>query len=105
MHRLSEEYGNALHEKKLLQFYMPVLRADLAICNRYEYHGTEKLPVPITAFGGCRDSIVSTDEIRAWQAHTDTGFQFVSFEGSHLFLNDQPSAVVNEIMNEMHKAF
>ena len=46
---------------------------------------------------GDSDPRVTVDEARAWQEHTDAGFEFVVHPGGHFYLNDNMSAVLRSI--------
>lgn len=75
-----------LQHSELIQLFMPVLRADFAVCETYAYRPEEPLDCSITAYGGVEDARVSRDEVAAWQAQTRQPFSFRMFPGDHFFL-------------------
>lgn len=75
-----------LHNAELVQLFMPVLRADFAVCETYAYKPEEPLDCSITAFGGVEDPRVTRDELSAWQAQTRDSFSLRMFPGGHFFL-------------------
>lgn len=44
---------------------LPVLRADLAVCETYCYTAEDPLDCPISAYGGKQDSRVSNEDLKA----------------------------------------
>lgn len=72
---------------ELLRLMLPTLRADLALCEKYEYRPEEPFDFPIAVFGGTKDSTVSESQHAAWRAHTCQSFTLRMFEGDHFFLH------------------
>ena len=44
-----------LQDAELMQFFLPVLRADFAVCETYTYTAKTPLTCPISVFGGLQD--------------------------------------------------
>lgn len=61
---------DVLRDPKLMELMLPVLRADFAICENYQYREGPILPCPISAFGGLRDREVTRDALLGWRHHT-----------------------------------
>jgi surfactin synthase thioesterase subunit len=76
-----------LENAELLQLLLPTLRADLALCENYQYRSEPPLDCPIAAFGGLQDSMVSIEEHAAWRAQTRRSFTLHFFPGDHFFLH------------------
>ena len=51
-----------------LRYFIPVMRADLEVSDRYAYSPGEPLACPLFAFKGADDPIVSESDFAAWRA-------------------------------------
>ena len=71
---LNLKYGGIpdafLNAPELLEFFLPVVRADLSLVDSYCYQPEPPLDCPISGFGGIDDPNVGRDELRAWREHT-----------------------------------
>ncbi len=77
---------------------LPVMRADLEVCETY-YHPHElALTVPITALGGQRDPSAPVDGLRAWQHVTAVGFDAEFFPGGHFYLHTRREEVIAAVL-------
>lgn len=77
-----------LGHKELIELVMPALRADFALCERYQFSGDPPLSVPISAFGGLDDDMVSGEHLCAWQSVTTRPIDVRLFPGGHFYLDD-----------------
>lgn len=77
----------ALEQPELMAFYLPVLRADLAMADAYLYRAESPLRCPITAFVGSRDPETDRDSVRAWHEHTVGLFTLCEVPGDHFFIH------------------
>lgn len=78
-----------LREPELMNLFLPLLRADFAVCETYVYAGETPLDCPITAFGGVQDGKVSRKELAAWRNQTSGSFNLYMFPGNHFFLQSE----------------
>jgi medium-chain acyl-[acyl-carrier-protein] hydrolase len=74
---------------ELLDYLLPVLRADLAVNETYRHAEGPRLSVPITALGGAQDPKVTPAELAAWRELTDGPFEQHLFDGGHFFVATQ----------------
>lgn len=88
----------ALAHPKLLRMIMPALRADVGLCEEYEYADEPPLDIPILALAGKRDALVPVAAVAAWEAQTAAGFRFEVLDGDHFFpgRTDEFFALVDE---------
>lgn len=86
MYRLGGTPQAVLSNQELMQLLLPTVRADLELCETYNYTDTAPLSCPITAFGGSHDTKVTSTELRAWRSHTRGPFAFVLYPGGHFYL-------------------
>ena len=90
-----------LENAELLELVLPILRADLTLCETYVYAPDEPLDCGISAFGGLADDYVSRAELEAWQTQTLGAFAVRTFPGNHFFVNTARSQVLETIGREL----
>jgi surfactin synthase thioesterase subunit len=86
-----EEY---LSDPRVLNFIMPVLRADLKVKVSYQYRPEQPLDVPITAITATEDTRASDESMTGWRDQTARRFQRATLPGGHFALLEQPDAAV-----------
>lgn len=74
-----------LADKALLEVFLPILRADIAVVESYRFHEDEPLDCPITVFSGVNDSSVSWNQLQAWKRHTHRRFSMQVLPGGHFY--------------------
>lgn len=89
-----------LDDPGLRSLFLPVLRADLEMNERYEHVEEEPLDVPITAFAATEDERAAPDEVAGWAAHTTRGFALVTVDGGHFAVMARPRIVVDRIAGD-----
>lgn len=95
---LYEGVPAALHEsQEVLDYFLPILRADIELAADYRYEPGPALEVPITALAGVTDATLSRVQVEGWQHHTSTSFQYREFPGGHFYVEDQEPAVFKAI--------
>ena len=81
-------YGTAhsgWQDAELVELYLPVLRADLAVCETYAYAPDAPLDCPITVYGGLEDPKVKREELAGWRVQTRCAFDLRMIPGNHFF--------------------
>ncbi len=86
-----------LQEREILDIMLPILRADLAVCETYEYKQGEPLTCPISVFGGQDDHWIRPSDLEAWSSQTSAGFDVQMYPGDHFFINDQRRSIVHNV--------
>jgi surfactin synthase thioesterase subunit len=93
--QLVSELGGLDRERAVSTAYferrLPVLRADLRICDTYAWQPRAPLRCPMTAFSGTGDTIASAPQVEAWRGYTSGSFLRRHLDGGHFFLNSGPS--------------
>ena len=69
-----------------MEVMLPIIRADLALCESYMYRAAPPLDCPITAYGGLLDRGVSRECLEGWREHTTSSFLVRMFPGDHFFI-------------------
>ena len=99
LRRLNGIPGKVWQELDLMQFMLPVLRADFAVYETYAYSTEAPFNCPFSIFGGLQDRRVSRGELEAWRDQTSGSFSLRMFPGDHFFLNaTQP--LLLQVMSE-----
>jgi medium-chain acyl-[acyl-carrier-protein] hydrolase len=90
-----------LGNRELMELLLPILRADLAVSERYLYPGGEPLDSPITALAGRDDPRASPAVMQAWAEQTRGRFRLHDFAGGHFFIQATPDAVCSLVTTEL----
>lgn len=78
-----------LQDVALLNFFEPVLRADLQAAELYQYQVSLPLPVPMTVMLGTEEQEVNYQEAAAWQQESIYPLAIKVFHGGHFFIFEQ----------------
>ena len=92
-----------LQDTRLMEAYIPALRADFAILETYFYANQAPLNFPITAFGGNHDAQISATELRSWQQQTSSKFDQQMFNGGHFFLHSARQDLLKAISLQLER--
>jgi medium-chain acyl-[acyl-carrier-protein] hydrolase len=90
-----------LDNPEILNFFLPMLRADIELIKTHCISEDRPFACPLTAFGGMRDPKVSKEEITAWQMHTRTAFKWHMFPGGHFFIQEHQKELLALILNDL----
>jgi surfactin synthase thioesterase subunit len=94
-----------LETPEFLEFYLPILRADMTLTETYIYKERSPLTCPVAAFSGKDDRNVSEEGLAAWQEHTTGSFESQWFDGDHFYLNGASrSLLLDLIANRLTEA-
>jgi medium-chain acyl-[acyl-carrier-protein] hydrolase len=85
----------------LLADLLPVLSADLRVCDSYQYLHTQPLACGITAFCGASDPLASRKEMSHWQAHSLSSFALRVLPGDHGFLRSERQLLLRHLHAEL----
>lgn len=90
LHHLEELKGTpaeVFENPELLQLILPVVRADMTVCQTYLYSKEPPLDISITAYGGLYDEEVSREVMEDWVVQSNASFKIRMLPGDHFFLN------------------
>ncbi len=102
LRRLNGTPQAVLENTELMQFFLPILRADFTVLETYSYTAESPLDCPITTFGGCEDREVSWDELQSWQVQTSTSFSLHLFPGNHFFLHSAELLLLQTLSEKLY---
>lgn len=93
-----------IEHPELMELILPLLRADMALIETYEYREEPPLSIPITGYTGDQDPRVTVDEARGWERHTSGGFQLRVFPGDHFYLLGGDGQVLSTLSADLRAA-
>ncbi|MGW4111208.1 thioesterase II family protein [Actinosynnema sp. NPDC004786] len=86
---------------ELLELFLPLVRADLAVVGRHEPPPRAPLDVPIRAFAGAADTGASPDRMAPWRAETSAAFDLTVVPGAHFFTDDGLRQVLRTAVEDL----
>ena len=101
LRRMQGTPNEVLEHPELMAVLSPILRADLEICQTYEYEPRPPLDCPITAFGGLQDEEVSREQLEGWREYTTSSFAVRMFPGNHFFLHNSAPVLLRMIVQDL----
>ncbi len=89
MRRLGGLQGD--EDPELMQLLLPMLRADTRLYRNYVYREEAKLEMPIYAYCGVGDALLTVAQVAGWRDETSGDFRLREFPGGHFYLQDPGS--------------
>lgn len=83
--RYGEMPGSILADPEVLAVFLGILRSDVRVMDTHVYKEEPAFPVPISAYGGHLDRMLTLPMLEAWQTHTSSAFRLRMFDGGHFF--------------------
>ncbi|MGD0939057.1 MAG: thioesterase domain-containing protein [Terracidiphilus sp.] len=98
-----------LENEALLEVFLPILRADIAVVESYRFQEGEPLDCPMTVFSGINDTSINWNQLRAWQRQTHRRrFAMQVFPGGHFYphgpLLQSISATLTQLSSQSRSA-
>ncbi|MFF4214142.1 thioesterase II family protein [Streptomyces sp. NPDC001796] len=93
-----------LENGELMRALLPMLRADLEVCDTYQYRDERPLTMPVSVFGGHQDVRVSRGDLDLWRTQAEGPFRLVMLPGSHFFLHSSQDLLLAELSRELGAA-
>lgn len=84
-------------EPELLQFFLPMIRADLEVFETYQYRPGRPLDCPTVAFTGSVDREVPVTRVAPWSQECAGRFEYHVLPGGHFFLRSSQAALLDLI--------
>jgi len=103
LQELRERYGTPdeiARDPELAELYLPVMRADFALCESYSYSQEDPFDFPISGFGGIEDPKINREQLQAWRAQTRGSFHFRVFPGGHFYLNSTSRPLLLRVLGQ-----
>jgi len=90
-----------LAHPELMQFVLPLLRADFSVAETYSFSGGPPLDCPVSAYGGLKDKDVLREDVEAWREQTTGAFNLRMFPGDHFFINTAQPLLLQVLSMEL----
>ncbi|WP_329363862.1 alpha/beta fold hydrolase [Streptomyces sp. NBC_00669] len=94
---LSGTDSRVFADEELVRMVLPAIRADYRIVESHRSAPEPLLDCPITVLTGADDPKVTAEEAAAWQEHTTSAFDLVTFPGGHFYLTAHAAPVAHLI--------
>ena len=94
---------DVLEHEELMQIMIPILRSDFQVCETYVYKPKSKLDLPLTVFGGLKDSSSPQPDLQAWEKFTSGPFALRMFPGDHFYLLQSKADLVHAVLRDVNK--
>lgn len=101
LQRLNGTPDEVLQNAELRQLVLPLIRADLAICETYIYVDDQPLDCSISAFGGLHDDETNSNDLAAWGAQTSASFTLRLLPGNHFFIHTSEPLLLKGISKDL----
>ena len=101
LQRLNGTPDEVLQNPELRQLLLPLIRADLAICETYIYLDDQPLDCSISAFGGLHDDETNSNDLAAWSAQTSASFTLRLLPGNHFFIHTSEPLLLKGISKDL----
>ncbi|WP_103063712.1 thioesterase II family protein [Actinomyces qiguomingii] len=88
---------------ELMEFMMPVLRADFELVDSYRYIGGPMLSCPIFVLGGQDDPTVLPEGLAGWAAHSSGRTEVSVLPGGHFFVQSHWRDVVGLVRGRVRQ--
>ena len=90
-----------LENEELMAFFVPILKADMTLCDTYTYREEEPISCPILVLGGYKDEQALQTELIAWRSQTTAAFRVQMFSGGHFFIHDVRDQILQLLTHEL----
>jgi len=103
LHELEGMPTELLAQEGMMDWLLPIIRADFMLCEKYQYAEEEPFDLPLTVFGGADDSHVDPTELAAWFQHTRGSCRLLILPGNHFFLQTARKQLIKVIVNDIRE--
>lgn len=90
-----------LQHEELMKLLLPILRADFAVNETYQYAGDEPFDFGVSAFGGLGDPDVHREDLEAWKKQTRGRFRLRMLPGDHFFIMGNKDLVLEAVARDL----
>jgi len=102
LRNLSGTDAQLLGDEDIVRMILPALRADYKAVETYVCEPVDAtIAAPITVMTGDDDPRTSLEQAKAWSRHTDAEFDLKVFPGGHFYLNDNPTAIIAALADQV----
>lgn len=88
---------NVLSNQDFIEYYLPIIKNDLMICENNELSSFNPVSCPITLFTGDHDCVIRSEEYAGWACATRADAEHVRIDGDHFFLRTHADLLLTHI--------
>ena len=99
--RLNGTSDAVLRHPELMRLMTPLLRADIAVCETYQYVDAPPLACPLSVFAAEGDASARPDRMADWSRQTTSRYRLHKFQGDHFFVQREVAAVVAGVSRDL----
>ncbi|MEO3977556.1 alpha/beta fold hydrolase [Streptomyces sp. CAU 1734] len=92
-----------LDRPEWLAALLPVVRGDLSLCAGAGSVDRTPLPVPVHAFAGLDDRLVTVPEVREWSGYSTRESDTVVMPGGHFFIREQETVFLEQLSGVLRR--
>jgi surfactin synthase thioesterase subunit len=85
----------------LLELVLPTVRADVELCETYEYVDDARLACPIIAFAGINDQDETLERMKEWSLQTTADFWLRALPDDHFFIHSSERQLLELLRIEL----
>jgi medium-chain acyl-[acyl-carrier-protein] hydrolase len=93
-----------ISDSSLVEFFLPLMRADLRLAETYRYMPGPLLDHPITVFSGLGDVTAPVDQQGEWQRLTCADCTVRFLEGNHFFIQVHAHLIAASILKSLGRS-
>jgi surfactin synthase thioesterase subunit len=96
--------GTPVHtdrRRRLLELFLPMLRADYELNETYEPGPDRRPSCPVVGYHGRQDPVATPAQVGAWRDATSGPFRLRLFDGDHFYHKDAPAEVMAAIRDDL----
>lgn len=101
--RLGGTTINSREEERALRFFLPIVKSDFNLYNKYKSLALDSVPVkidiPISVFYSCDEK----KKIELWDHFSSYPVTYKYFNGGHFFINEQCESLASSILEVLNK--
>lgn len=90
-----------LDNPEWLALFLPIIRADFALCENYHYRPGLPLACPISVLAGREDASVPLALLEGWTGETRAGCQTRLFPGGHFYLFEREAEMLGLMQRQL----
>ncbi|NFO11021.1 UNVERIFIED_ORG: hypothetical protein B2H98_03830 [Clostridium botulinum] len=85
------------NNKEIMNLFLPPLRADFVMDEKYNRNKKDKLICPIMGLMGTDDGEMTLDDLKEWGDFTSKEFCYKYIKGDHMFINKNRDEVISAV--------
>ncbi len=95
--RLAGDVPSIDGHRELIEFMLPVLRADLRLSETWPGPSAPPLRVPVSLLSGANDWLAPPAQVASWRRYFDSEVAVHSYPGGHFYLGTESTALLRDI--------